>query len=181
MRNARPLVWSLAGIAVAGVLGWVVLGPGASDPPAPPAPHAPQVPHEQAHAPAPPPAPALPPGSAHEHEHADPGHHDDLDHDRDHGLAETIATLPPPPGDDGVAARPEQPLTPADQGARRQASIELLDRHIERLEAAQRAAEASGDTRTAERNRIRVARMRQRRADLAAASDPAPASDPARP
>jgi hypothetical protein len=175
MRNSRPLLWSLAGIAIAGAFGWLVLGPGASDPPAPsasPAAQAPHAPHD--HAPAAQPAPALPLGSAHEdgHAHADLDHPDDLDGDLDRELAETIAALPLPPGDDGVAARPEpQALTPEDQRARRQASIDLLDRHIGRLEAEQQAAEASGDTRTAERNRIRVERMRQRRADLAAEPD----------
>lgn len=173
MRNSRPLVLGLAGAAVAGVLLWLLLGRGASDRDAPAGPHAP---HDQARAPAQPePAPALPPAQTPGAEaEADHGHghaHGDLDRGDELAdeLAETTAELPAPPGEDEIAARPEQQaLTPEEQRARRQASIDLLDRHIDRLEAEQKAAEASGDTRTAERNRIRVARMRQRRAALAA-------------
>lgn len=175
MRNSRPLVLGLAGAAVAGVLAWLLLGRGASDRDTPAAPAVPHASHDQARPPAQPePAPAPPdqtPGGETEAEpgHADLDHHDDLADGLADELAETTAVLPAPPGEDEIAARPEQqPLTPEEQRARRQASIDLLDRHIERLEAEQKAAEASGDTRTAERNRIRVARMRQRRAALAA-------------
>jgi hypothetical protein len=169
MRNPRSLVWILGGVAAAGVLAWLVLAPGASEGPATPGPDVPQVPAVETPAAQREPAPALPdpapePGDEHEREHLD--HHDDLEPGE---LAETPGTLPEPPAEGDIAARPErQPATPEEQRAQRQASIELLDRHIERIEAAQKAAEASGDTRTADRNRIRVARMRQRRATLAA-------------
>jgi hypothetical protein len=174
MRNALPRIYPIValGIAVAGVLVWLALGRGSSDRPAP-AQHA-SEPHD--HAPAPrEPAPALPHApSDHGHEHGDTGHQDDLAGALDDELADTTAELPAPPSEDDIATRPEpQPLTPEDQRAQRQASIDLLDRNIERLEAEQKAAEASGDTRTAERNRVRVARMRERRAALAA--------EPARP
>jgi hypothetical protein len=171
MRNPRPLVWILGGVAAAGVLVWLLLGRDASEGPAgsdrPDAPRAvqdePQAPAAQRG-----PAPALPPepapGLAQDHEHLE--HHDDFGPGE---VAETPPELPAPPAEDEIAARPErQPSTPEEQAAQRQASIELLDRHIERLEAEQKAAEARGDTRTAERNRIRVARMRDRRAALAA-------------
>jgi hypothetical protein len=168
MRNPRPLLWILGGVAAAGVLVWLVLGRDASDdtPGGPAETAAPRAPQGEAQAPAAQrgPAPALPPEHEHDDEHLD--HHDDLGPGE---LAETPPALPAPPAEDEIAARPErQPITPAEQVAQRQASIELLDRHIERLEAEQKAAEASGDTRTAERNRIRVARMRDRRAALAA-------------
>lgn len=164
MRNPRPLVWILGGVAVAGVLVWLARAPGASDRAAPPQSHAPHAQPGQAPAAQREPAPALPPGPASGSEHLD--HHDDLEAGE---LAGPPAALPEPPAEDEVTTRPEQqPPTPEDQRARRQASIELLDRNIERLETEQKAAEASGDTRTAERNRIRVARMRQRRAALAA-------------
>ncbi|HWN67879.1 MAG TPA: hypothetical protein VNM90_09570 [Haliangium sp.] len=167
MRNSRPLVWILGGVAVAGVLVWLVLAPGASDRRAPSETHAPpgdvQTPAAQRE-----PAPALPPEPAPDDEHAQ----EHLEHHDDFGpgeLAEDPAALPEPPSEDDVAARPErQPITPEEQRAQRQASIDLLERHIQRLEAEQKAAEASGDTRTADRNRIRVERMRQRRATLEA-------------
>jgi hypothetical protein len=179
MRIPRSLFWILGGFAASGVLVWLVFWPGASEGPATPGSDVPDVPQvHEVGAPAAQraPAPALPdpaPGPGHEHdEHL--GHHDDLQPGE---LAETPGALPEPPAEDDIAARPEgQPRTPEEQRAQRQASIELLDRHIERLEAAQKAAEASGDTRTADRNRIRVARMRQRRATLAAEQAPGSAS-----
>jgi hypothetical protein len=169
MRNSRSLIWILGGVAAAGVLAWLLLGRDTSEGTAKPASGAPgavDVPQVEARAPAAQrgPAPALPPDPAPADEHLE--HHDDFGPGE---VAETPAELPAPPAEDEIMARPErQPSTPEEQAAQRQASIDLLDRHIERLEAELKAAEARGDTRTAERNRIRVARMRDRRATLAA-------------
>lgn len=173
MRNSRPL-WIVGGLAAAGVLAWLLFARGVSDGPVQPEPDVRESPHRELGTPAvkPGPAPALP-ERAPEPEHLD--HHDDTGPEQ---LAETLPELPEPPTEDEILARPErQPVTPEEQRAQRQASIDLLDRHIERLEAEQKAAEASGDTRTADRNRIRVARMRERRAALAAeqaAGSPSP-------
>src|SRR5690606_10555502 len=104
----------------------LMLGRGA---PEHPPPHAPHAPHAGAHA-LPEQAPALPPAPAPGAEPVDGdlGHEDDLG-----SLAESLAALPEPPAEDDVTTRPErQPLTPEEQRARRRASIDLLDRHIER-------------------------------------------------
>jgi hypothetical protein len=167
MRRSRTLAWILGVAAAAGALLWLALRPGDADRTAPREP----PPLAGEHAAPTAPAPALPPGET-------PGAEQHLDHLDDHAdidpaagdLAATPGTADlPMPAEDDLSTRPErQPLTPEEQRSRRQTSIELLDRNIERLAAEQEAAEASGDTRTAERNRIRIERMRQRRATLAA-------------
>ncbi|ACY14377.1 hypothetical protein [Haliangium ochraceum] len=71
------------------------------------------------------------------------------------------------PGPDNIAARPERPLLrTTDRVERTEASIALLTRHLERLDEVRRQAEARGDQDAADRARLRMVRMRQRRVDL---------------
>lgn len=164
MPTPRPLPW-IIGAALAGAVLWLVFGQRDADPPASRAEH-------DHPAPPPAPAPAAPDPAAHpaaaHHDHAasgaepaaDPAAEDLVD-------PETMSTLPEPPGEDDIAARPaREPLTPEEQRQRNERALALIDRSIERLQTEHDAAAASGDTRTAERNRIRIERLRQRRAAL---------------
>jgi hypothetical protein len=169
MPTPRPLPWIL-GAVVAGAVLWLVFGQRDADPAAP-TPHAqppaappsspvhPEATHHD------PPAPGVDPAAV----PADPATDDLVD-------SELMSLLPAPPDEGDVAERPaRQPLTPEEQRQRIERVLALIDRSIERLEAERQAAEASGDARTAERNRIRVERLRQRRTAL---SQPTPGVTP---
>ena len=164
MTNLRPLLW-IIGALTAGAILWLLQGQRDAAPPA-----------ERAQ-PAPPPAaapsapdPAHPAAGHHEHDPAPPG----ADPAVDPAAAtddlldpETMSMLPEPAGEGDIDERPaREPLTPEEQRQRNERALALIDRSIERLEAERKAAEASGDARTAERNRIRIERLRQRRAML---------------
>ncbi|GAB4532149.1 MAG: hypothetical protein Tsb0020_48330 [Haliangiales bacterium] len=86
-----------------------------------------------------------------------------------------------------VGERPTPlPVTPEMLRQRQQDALDLVTRNIDRLEAEERAARARGDEQVAERNRIRVERLRARQgaitralaeAEAGAASDPSATGD----
>lgn len=164
MSRGRLAAW-LAGAVVAAVVAWLGLGSRApgdaarTDTPAP------------APAPAAAPArdrPALPAAAAGADPGAAPAPHEHK-HGAEAAIPEDPGSLPAPPSGDEIAARPERrPTTPEARQDTRQAALELVERSIERLEDERRQAEAAGDTRAAERNRLRIERLRQRRDVLAA-------------
>lgn len=163
MPTPRPLPWIIGAIAAGAIL-WLVLGQRDAAPPA-----------ERAQ-PAPPPAAA--PSAPDPAPHPAAGHHDPARPGADPAVdpaaatddlpdPETMSMLPEPAGEGDIDERPaREPLTPEEQRQRNERALALIDRSIERLEAERQAAEASGDTRTAERNRIRIERLRQRRVAL---------------
>jgi hypothetical protein len=169
MPTPRPLPWIIGAIAAGAIL-WLVLG---QRDVAPPAERAQPAPPPAAAPSAPDPAPH-PAAGHHDHDPAQPGADpaaatDELD-------PETMSMLPEPAGEGDTDERPaREPLTPEEQRQRNERALALIDRSIERLEAERQAAEASGDTRTAERNRVRVERLRQRRAAL---TQPPPEATP---
>lgn len=69
----------------------------------------------------------------------------------------------PPPTSEQLLPRPERhEPTPAELGAQKLASLELIARSIERLENERLAATRAGDSETARRNAIRIERLRRR-------------------
>jgi hypothetical protein len=109
------------------------------------------------------PDPGSHPAAAH-HDHEEPGVDPGAG---DLADPEAMSMLPEPPGEGDIAERPaREPLTPEEQRLQSERALALIDRSIERLETERKAAEASGDARTAERNRIRIERLRQRRTIL---------------
>jgi hypothetical protein len=164
MPTPRSLPW-IIGAAAAGALLWLVFGQRDTvPPPAPAPPHAADAPH-------PPASPSTPePGdhAAAHHDHEQPGADPGIDPGAgDLADPEAMSLLPEPPGEGDIDERPARaPLTPEEQRLQNQRALALIDRSIERLEAERKAAEASGDARTAERNRVRIERLRQRRTTL---------------
>lgn len=161
MSRAR-IAGGLAALAAAGLVAWLMLDspaprePASSDTAAPEPARRAEPARDQPALPAAPAEPGDPPARPGvEAEQAPP--------------EDDAVSLPPPPPEDEIALRPErEAATAEDRRATQQAALELVDRSIERLEAEGRQAEAAGDTRAAERNRVRVERLRQRRDALAA-------------
>lgn len=83
----------------------------------------------------------------------------------------------PPPSPDQIRPAPEAPVvTPQEHQQTRQAARELVESGIARLAAEGRRAELAGDTETAHRNELRVARLRRRLEALQQEAAPAPGS-----
>lgn len=73
----------------------------------------------------------------------------------------------PPPSPDQIRPPPAPPVvTEADHQATRQAARELVEHGIARLEREGQAAAQAGDAELAQRNAVRVARLRKRLATL---------------
>lgn len=175
MPTPRPLPWIIGAAAASAIL-WLIFGQPDTEPPTPAQPHAEQEPLAPRPSSPSAPDPGPHPAAAH-HDHeatgmvpgAEPGTGDLAD-------PEAMSMLPEPPGEGDIDQRPARaPLTPEEQRLQSERALALIDRSIERLEAEQKAAEASGDARTAERNRIRIERLRQRRILL---TRPPPAATP---
>jgi len=175
MPTPRPLPW-IIGAAAAGAILWLVFGQSGAEPPAPAQPHAEQEPLAPRPALPSPPDPGPHPAAAH-HDHEEPGAVPGADPGTgDLADPEAMSMLPEPPDEGDIDQRPaREPLTPEEQRVQNERALALIDRSIERLEAERQAAEASGDARTAERNRIRIERLRQRRTTL---TQPPPEATP---
>lgn len=90
----------------------------------------------------------------------------------------------PPPSPDQIRPVPAPPvITPADHRATQAAARELVEHSIARLEKEGQAAAQAGDPETAQRNALRVARLRKRLATLnqEAAQDSQAPQDPRAP
>lgn len=88
-----------------------------------------------------------------------------------------LSAAPPLPTRDQVRARPTPAADAPDQEQildPQQASLDLVERSIERLEAVLQAAERAGDDAAARQSRIRIERLRLRRAALQAERADAP-------
>lgn len=88
-----------------------------------------------------------------------------------------LSAAPPLPTRDQVRARPTPAADAPDQDQiidPQQASLDLVERSIERLEAVLQAAERAGDDAAARQSRIRIERLRLRRAALQAERADAP-------
>ena len=79
----------------------------------------------------------------------------------------------PPPSPDQIHEPPApHPVTPEEHRQTHQAARELVENGIARLTSEGRKAAQSGDTETAHRNELRVARLRKRLAALSVAPAP---------
>ncbi len=79
----------------------------------------------------------------------------------------------PPPSPDQIREPPApHPVTPEEHHQTQQAARELVENGIARLTSEGRKAAQSGDTETAHRNELRVARLRKRLAALSVAPTP---------
>lgn len=85
----------------------------------------------------------------------------------------------PVPTPDRIKPRPEpKPATPAELRQQKQASLDLIESSIDRLEKERQSAEQAGDGETARRNQIRIERLRKRGEELRReVAGPAPATD----
>jgi hypothetical protein len=85
----------------------------------------------------------------------------------------------PVPTPDRIKPRPEpKPATPAELRQQKQASLDLIESSIDRLEKERQSAEQAGDGETARRNQIRIERLRKRGEELRReVAGPAPAKD----
>jgi hypothetical protein len=69
----------------------------------------------------------------------------------------------PVPTPDQIKPRPERkPATPAELRAQKQASLDLIERSIARLENERQSADRAGDGETARLDQIRIQRLRKR-------------------
>jgi TolA-binding protein len=85
----------------------------------------------------------------------------------------------PVPTPDRIKPRPERgQATPAELRQQKQASLDLIESSIGRLEKERQSAEQAGDVETARRNQIRIERLRKRGEALRQeAAGPTPATE----